>query len=212
MFVGIPAPVGIEAGDYSLQQLDAYDKLQPLAGRLVNCCQHLHGAAASCARSAWLEGDAAIWAVWRDGQMVAQAFVWRSDDGSDVVLDSVECLGGHGYAVAPLFAAAAKSAVGRLGVRRVLVGTSAFGATSVVAAMAAGERFARPECRFLRYTDARQVVVLAECAMPQGGKLLAADHDVAPTQAVNELLPDSGVFCVSIRARPRGRAIACGVG
>ena len=194
-FVGIPAPLGVEAGEYSLRQLDAHDKLQPLAGRLVNCCQHLHGAAASCAMSAWTEGDAAIWAVWRDGQMVAQAYVWRSDDGEDIVIDSVECLKGHEDAVAPIFAAAAKSAVGRLGVRRALVGTSHYGATRQVVAMATGERFTRPECRFLRYTDAGTVVVLAKSALPQGSKLIAADHDCAAPQAINELLEGSGVVC-----------------
>ena len=82
-------------------------------------------------------------------------------------------------------------------VRRALIGRSSYGATPAVRRHATGDAFASPGCRFLRYTDATEVQVLAEAAAP----VAAAPLVETPTRedtvggAVNELLPGSGVFC-----------------
>jgi len=163
--VGVPAPggaVGVSRGGYTLRQLDAADPLQPLAGRLVNCCQHLHGAAAACARASWTEGDAAIWAVFTGEIMVGQAFVWRAVDGR-LVIDSAECKGDLQQPIAELMLHAARIVVGRLGVPAVLVGKNSYGATGLLRRLAGvKEHTARPACTFpLGYTDAERVIEIA---------------------------------------------------
>jgi hypothetical protein len=204
-FIGIPAPGGsggIKMGGLRLVQLAYNDPLQPLAGRLVNCCQHLHGAAASCARQAWSEGNAAIWAAFEADRMVAQAFVWRSRAGNAIVLDSVEALARR-QAIADIFLAAAKAAVGRLGVRRVYVGDNGFGVSDM---LTDAKPEPAPECAFrLSYTDARSVRLVCEeeVRQPVPGKALrkAMARAIAEAQherqalPVNELMEGSGVFC-----------------
>lgn len=206
-FVGVPAPGGLEGvvlGKYSLCQLAYNDPVQALAGRLVNCCQHLHGAAASCARQAWQEGDAAIWAVYRDGRMVGQSFVWRSAEGGELVLDSVECLSGHEPPVAEIMLKAAQAVVGRMSVRRVLVGASGYGATAETRKLGVSREIkTAPVCAFgLSYSDAHRVSVLVESPKVAGKavrKAMAAAVAEARTQVqgavFNIILEGSGVVC-----------------
>jgi len=203
-FEGIPAPGGaggIEVGGLRLVQLAHDDPIQPLAGRLVNCCQHLHGAAASCARASWTEGWAAIWAVYEDGHMVAQAFVWRSADGSAIVLDSVEALAAR-QAIADIFVKAAHAVLGRLGVARVYVGDNRYGVSPLLAPDAPAEKAPDPAFRLL-YTDAHRVRLVCEERGGPGGclpeamaKAIAeAQRPAAGYGPVNELAEGSGVFC-----------------
>jgi hypothetical protein len=205
-FEAIPAPGGsrgIEMGKLRLVQLAYDDPLQPLAGRLVNCCQHLHGAAASCARAAWREGGAAIWAVFENGRMVAQSFVWRSEDGRAIVLDSVEALASR-EALAEIFRVAAQAVVGKMGVEKVYVGDNGYGVSSMVSN---SKDEPAPKCAFhLSYTDASYVRLVCEVkeALPVPGTALrqAMAKAIADTQEeqpapspVNELLEGSDVFC-----------------
>jgi hypothetical protein len=206
-FVGIPAPGGkdgIKIDELHLVQLAHDDLIQPLAGRLVNCCQHLHGAAASCARQSWTEGDAAIWAVFEDGRMVAQSFVWRSKAGNAIVLDSIEALARR-QAIADIFLTAAKVVVGEMGIRKVYVGSTSYGVSDMLSNTSAVNA---PECAFsLSYTDARSVRLVCEVNdenRPAPGKVLrkAMAQAVAEAQQqqtalgpVNELMEGSDVFC-----------------
>jgi hypothetical protein len=205
-FVGIPAPGGkdgIKIDELHLVQLAHDDLIQPLAGRLVNCCQHLHGAAASCARQSWTEGDAAIWAVFEGGRMVAQSFVWRSRAGDTIVLDSIEALARR-QIIADIFLAATKTVVGRMGVKKVYVGSTSYGVSDMLSD--AYEEDA-PMCAFsLSYTDARSVRLVCEAndeSQPVLGKALckAMAQAVAEAQQqtvigpVNELMEDSDAFC-----------------
>jgi hypothetical protein len=198
-FEMVPAPQGCAAGEYRLEQLQANDPLQVLAGRLVDCCQHLHGAGASCARQAWTEPAAAIWAVYKGRTMVGQSFVWRSRDDR-LVLDSVECLIGHERGVAEVTLLAAQSVLGRLGVVAVDVSTTSYGATEMVAYSAEDRRSrSAPEAVFrLGYTDAHSVKAL--CVVPGEaviGTARSASYEAAEQAhaAVNEITPGSGVFC-----------------
>ena len=207
-FVGVPAPggfVGLTDGEYTVRQLGHDDPAQPLAGRLVDCCQHLHGAAASCAMAAWQQGNAAIWAVYKGRTMVGQSFVWRSKKGTSVVLDSVECLYAHAEKVGIMMQMAAKAVVGIMGVNKVFVGNTSYGASH---RLRNGEMEPTPECSFaLGYSDAfRGVYLVAEVSDKVkclGGKAMrksmagavAAAQDEVQRLIVNELQEDSGVGC-----------------
>ena len=202
-FCGVPAPVELVTGEYSLRQLAADDPLQVLAGLAVNCCQHLHGAAASCARLAWTDGNAAIWGVFKGLRMVGQTFVWRSASGEGLVMDSVECLTGHEDRVGAMLTAAANTVLGRMGVTRVYVGNYNNGATRVVAP--AAPVVATPAAGVkLSYTDATKARLVAEATMPavpaatlrqvMAQAVTEAQAAVVPV-VFNELLEDSGVFC-----------------
>jgi hypothetical protein len=163
-FVGIPAPGGsngIRHNNLKLIQLNHNDKLQPFAGRLVNCCQHLHGAAHACAKSSWLEGNAAIWVAYENGIMVAQSFVWRSADGESVVLDSVESLSRRS-SIAEIFTLAAKDILGRMSVKKVYIGDTNYGCSSMIVPDSK-KTFKAPKCSFkLDYTDAEEVRLICK--------------------------------------------------
>jgi hypothetical protein len=205
----IPAPggnAGLRVGGVTVRQLGHDDLTAALAGRLVNCCQHLHGAAASCARATWTQPACAIWAAYVADRMVAQAFVWRSHHGGDLVLDSVEALASGHTGVAAAFRAAAHAVLGRLGVRRVLVGVNGYGVSREVAA--SGDAEPAPEPAFLLgYTDAHTVRVVAEAsgaAIPGAmvaGAVAAAFAEAAAevggtaVGGTNVLMAGSGVVC-----------------
>jgi hypothetical protein len=172
-FESIPAPGGsdgVKMGGLHLMQLSHDDRRQPLAGRIVNCCQHLHGAAESCARASWTEGSSAIWAVFENGKMVAQSFVWRSKDGRAIVLDSVEALASR-EALAEIFRVAAQSVVGKMGVTKVYVGDNDYGVSNMVSE---SPDEPAPKCAFhLNYTDAYRVRLVCEAKnLPVPGKAL----------------------------------------
>lgn len=218
----VPAPggrTGLRRGEYTLMQLDSNDPLQVMAGLLTDCCQHLHGAASSCAKAAWRDPRAAIWAVFKDGKMVAQSFVWRSEN-DDLVLDSVEAKGGfrNNDSVAGLFKLAAESVVGRLGIQRVLVPAECnYGLTRLVADMA-GELVPTPT-PITAYTDAGdRCRVLAENGKPLtltpesvgvcDLSVVAANNEEDP---VNVLMDGSGVFCEFCDAEVHPDAEVCPV-
>jgi len=123
--------LGLE-GEWRLRQLPAWDPLGPMLGVVTNCCQHLHGAAASCARAGVQSPYTAFWVVEYRGQVVAQAWVWRSK-GDQLVLDSVEGLDtAYVEGVAKLLRAAALQAIGRLGITGVRLGHTSYGLTKAV--------------------------------------------------------------------------------
>jgi len=207
-FIGTPAPGGkdgIELGDYSIRQLDSGDTLAPIAGRLVNCCMHLYGAAASCARQTWQEGDAGLWAVFKGSTIVGATFVWRSEKGTAIVLDSIESHSAHSSIVAKLNHMAAKAVVGVLGVEKVYIGDTNYGVTQEVAMYGAdGSTKMAPKCSFnLSYTDAHKVKLLVKSENNVSGKAVRASMREAvkqaaaevPAVATNALMEGSGVFC-----------------
>lgn len=193
--------VSARDGGYWLTKLEADDPMQLSAGRLVNCCQHLDGAGASCARSAWVEGGAAIYAVYnRTGKIVAQAFAWRSKEGRDLVFDSIEVLS-RNEVVVDLFERAAKGIVGRLGIERVLVPAHcSYGATGELAMRAHGGEVDTPQCVFnLPYSDARDGCRVLAKASPAGMPRVEP-VEIPHTKPiglgnVNVLVDGSGVVC-----------------
>jgi len=207
-FIGIPAPggsKGIKIDNLHLVQLEHDNILQPLVGRIVNCCQHLHGAAASCARQSWLYGDCAIWVVYEDGKIVAQSFVWRNKKGDSIVLDSVESLAKR-ESIAKIYIEAAKSVLGKLNVTKVYVGANNYGVSDM---LSDSKKEEAPECSFkLEYTDAHYVRLVCEIKDTYKSKLKKKmnkkfikeimnnqDNIDYTQQANNVLLEGSGVYC-----------------
>lgn len=168
-FEGCPQ-VKVQEGDYSIVKLDHDDATQITAGRLVNCCQHLDGAAASCAASAWAQGNAAIYALFKNNDMVAQSFAWRGKHG-ELVFDSVEALScNNANFYVGLFIRAAKQCMGRLGIEQVLVGISDYGISSY---FPKDKKVDTPKSTFnLGYSDASEgCYVICESENPKGFKL-----------------------------------------
>lgn len=183
-------------GQYVLEKVASNSYQNLTAGRETHCCQHLGGAARSCAISAWEQGDCAIYAVYKNGAMVAQSFAWRNTSGKKLVFDSVECLGDNSTVVS-LFVKAAQQIVGRLGIEKVCVGDSNYGITVAVAS-AGGKMVAKPTPAFnLGYSDVRNHVTILASMKPVV-KAIASPKPV-PVQvcdtAVNELSDDSDVYC-----------------
>ena len=209
-YEAVPAPKQLVVGQYKLRQLAANDPLQVMVGLATDCCQHLGAAGRSCAVAAWEQPGAAIWAVEKAGRMVAQAFVWRSKDDK-LVLDSVEALAGHQREeVAELFATAALSAVGRLGIRSVSVGITSYGMTTMMKKFQLGKDKKKPECIFkLGYSDANAGVYrITEkiSAVQRSEDLPKASQSQT---ACNELSNDSGVFCEHCDAEVHPDAEIC---
>jgi hypothetical protein len=130
----VPAPILDPAGPYTLSQLAVGDIRAAMAGLLTDCCQHLHGAASSCAALSYTHPQVAVWAVFKGDVVVAQSLVWKSADQKTLVMDSVEALGGYrnNTTVAHMFIAAAETVVGKLGIKRVLLSKTSYGMTSAV--------------------------------------------------------------------------------
>lgn len=186
-------------GDYRLVKLGHNDTQQLTAGRLVDCCQHLNGAGASCAAKAWTSGYCAIYAVFKADRMVAQTFAWRSDK-NHIVFDSVEALSGvNRDVVLPMFAKAAEQIVGQLGICKVLVGDTSYGIT-----LELNKRFSDGVKRKtpspltpLGYSDAK-----SGCYTLSSKKLSVEylkgrvyTEDPGHLEVVNTLMPGSEVYC-----------------
>ena len=132
--------VGLE-GDWVLRKLDANDPIGPMLGLATNCCQHLTNEGADCARHGYASPWGAFCVVEYKGRVISQAWLWRSsqeggwadDDQTPhkaVVFDSVEALSSaYVEGMAALYKEAAQRMVGRLGVKEVRFGLTAYGIT-----------------------------------------------------------------------------------
>lgn len=124
-YSAIPAPTSPAMGDYVVQRLEDGDVLGPLLGfdNISYCCQHPWGAASSSAWHGHRSSNGGFWVLAnvKTGQIVAQSHVWR--EGDVLVLDSLEARRENAELVAKvgpeLYKAAAKSVIGRLGIRAV---------------------------------------------------------------------------------------------
>lgn len=163
----LPA-VDLIVGSVHIKKVMANDPLLVTAGRLVDCCQHLEGAASTAAEAAWVNPSCGIYVAKKGETVVGQAFAWRGQRGWDgggdevLVLDSIECLHGHEASVAAAFIAAAPQMLhAGLGVRKVAVGTTDYGCTDLVR-RAAGAQEHPPVMPYEGYSDARRIEILAK--------------------------------------------------
>lgn len=89
-------PVGelVRQGKYSLRFVPRANPERLFAGSLTNCCQHPNGEGTAAAWYAQKEPNGGLLALYKDGQMIAQSFMWcvKGAATSRAVLDNVEAL------------------------------------------------------------------------------------------------------------------------
>lgn len=143
VFVGGEA-VGVPG--MHIEQLSAHSPLAPLAGVYTNCCQHPRGAGSDCARSVVEDAKSAIWAIWYKGKIIAQSFVWRSEDL--LVLDSIEALANtYAEGIVKLLVAACNQAKGRFSICGVACSLTNYGITGECRdALSLGEEVVLSKC------------------------------------------------------------------
>lgn len=139
-------------GDWVLESLAAGDPVGPMLGLATNCCQHLNGAAKSCAKAIWNHRRAGAWVVRYKGKIIAQSYVWSSADV--LVLDSIEALSGaYMEGIAALYKKAA-TLLAEEG-WETYVGHTGYGITkSVIAYLGLGKKVNIPDRCPSYYTDA----------------------------------------------------------
>lgn len=115
--------IDVRVGEYRARVLDRDDPRGLWAGSHTACCQHPGGEGESCAWHGALDPRGRILVVEdQRGKVVAQSWLWRHRD--DVCCDNVEALrGSHREVLPAVYEAAAAALLGRLGIRRVLVGS-----------------------------------------------------------------------------------------
>jgi hypothetical protein len=113
--------VGLE-GNWKMYKLHYNDPRGALLGRITNCCQHLHGAASDCAEAGVKSEFCGFVVVEYNDEIIAQSFAWRGTKG-ELVFDSIEALG-HSYTegIAMLYQEFGRRILGKLMVRKVLIG------------------------------------------------------------------------------------------
>lgn len=112
--------VEVRMGEYRFRRLDRYDFRGLVLGLYTDCCQHPWGAASPCAWHGVKSGNGAFFVVEKRGKIIAQSWAWRS--GDVVVMDNIESLG-DSERVLPIYKAATRKLIGRLGIKAVHVGT-----------------------------------------------------------------------------------------
>jgi len=147
--------IGLE-GDWRMETLQANDPVGLVLGRLTNCCQHLHGAGAACAKHGFSSPYGNFMVVRYNGKIIAQSWIWRRDDL--VVFDSVEALGGaYVEGIAKLYQHAADQLKGNLGIKRVGLGITSYGITKEIKSLlhtgdAGSARPSVNDANYSRYT------------------------------------------------------------
>ena len=158
----IPA-ITISEGDYTFRKLEDHDKFGPFLGLATDCCQHLHNAGSSCAKSGWIDSESGFYVVEKAGKVIAQSWAWRGKDDA-LCFDSIEGLSNiNAKTVASLYKQAAELLLGRLNISRVTVGDTSYGITGDIKYHLNGES-CKPSkmIKKVSYTDANNQWLLAE--------------------------------------------------
>lgn len=116
---------GADLGDPMLvfEKLNCDDPLGPMLGLFTGCCQHLHGAANTCAKHGATKPEGAFYVLRRGSRILGQSWAWRKNN--TLVFDSWESPNqelGKKYCV-PTLAKAARAMAGRLGISKIRLGT-----------------------------------------------------------------------------------------
>lgn len=82
--------VSIQEGAYSLEKLSVGDISHLWVGIPTDCCQHLEAAGSSCAVDSFTSEYSSTYVLKREGQILAQSWVWIDEEGKSVVIDSIE--------------------------------------------------------------------------------------------------------------------------
>lgn len=152
-------------GEWVLERIASDDPIGPMLGLLTNCCQHLEGAASSCANRIWDHPRASAWVVRYKGSVVAQSYMWVYRKA--LVIDSVEALGSaYVEGIARLYKEAANEVLGKLGILEVWMGDTRYGITlSIKRLISDGTSREMSGCPS-SYSDAHHACLVASCGEP----------------------------------------------
>lgn len=115
--------------EYVLEKMHFNDIAQLSIGEETACCQHLGGVGAPSAMHSYEEPSSATYVLRKNGNVVAEAWVWRNtEDG--VVIDSIEGRSSVPASVAAhAFHQMAIQLIGKLCIKKVFVSTTGYGLT-----------------------------------------------------------------------------------
>ena len=82
--------VNIIDGKYTLERLAVGDIAHLWVGLPTDCCQHLNSVGKDCAISSYVSEKSSTYVLKREGQILAQSWVWIDEEGKSVVIDSIE--------------------------------------------------------------------------------------------------------------------------
>ena len=116
----------IEQDGYKIRMLDKDDPRGVFIGIYTSCCQYIGGVGEGAAWESHTREDAGVWVVEQGEKIVAQSFVWTTDDKKSLVLDNIEGLFNREAKeiVETLFRKAATAAKQELGLEAVWQGIS----------------------------------------------------------------------------------------
>lgn len=115
--------------EYVLEKMHFDDISQLSIGEETSCCQHLGGAGAASAKHSYEEPSSATYVLRKNGNVVAEAWVWRNDEDG-VVIDSIEGRSSVSKEVAAhAFYQMAVALIGKLCIKKVFISTTSYGLT-----------------------------------------------------------------------------------
>jgi hypothetical protein len=129
-FVRIDGSEYAEIGsEYVLEKMHFDDISQLSIGEETACCQHLGGAGAASAKHSYEKASSATYILRKNGNVVAEAWVWRNDEDG-VVIDSIEGRSSVPREVAAhAFYQMAVALIGKLCIKKVFISTTSYGLT-----------------------------------------------------------------------------------
>jgi hypothetical protein len=156
------ASIELTDGEYTLSQMEFNDPQQMAAGLHTDCCQHLHGAASTCALDAYKSEDSCIYVVRKNGIIVAQAYTWLNAKRTKLVFDSIETLSkANKEVIANLFAKAAVELKTLMDLKGVYAGGIEYGVMKVLVKDKEVLKSPKHHSNKVKYTDADYVVQLS---------------------------------------------------
>jgi len=113
-------------GEYTYEILPKSDIRGLVCGVATNCCQHLSNVGISCTLYGAYEEDSAFFIVSKNGDIVAQSWLWMSDDNKTMVCDSIEALN-RSKNILSCYKEMAKDVFKKSQIKNVFCGDSPFG-------------------------------------------------------------------------------------
>ena len=112
-------------GDYTYEILPKSDIRGLICGLATNCCQHLSNVGASCTLYGAYTDNSTFFIISKNGEIVAQSWLWLSYDNKTMVCDSIESLS-NSENVISCYKAMAKDVFSSSKIKRVHCGDSPF--------------------------------------------------------------------------------------